>query len=67
MDVTPEEVDRVMAEAAVPRLIHGHTHRPARHDVAAGERVVLGDWESSGWYISASSDSFELIVFNINQ
>ncbi|QFU76175.1 UDP-2,3-diacylglucosamine diphosphatase [Halioglobus maricola] len=67
MDVTPSEVDRVMTDASVSRLIHGHTHRPARHDVARGERVVLGDWEATGWYISASSGSFELIKFNINQ
>lgn len=49
MDVTPEEVVRVMAEANVELLIHGHTHRPMRHTVElpgdmAGERLVLGDW-----------------------
>ncbi|MDP2418888.1 MAG: UDP-2,3-diacylglucosamine diphosphatase [Hydrogenophaga sp.] len=27
-------------------LIHGHTHRPARHDLGAGlQRVVLSDWD----------------------
>lgn len=25
-------------------LIHGHTHRPAIHDVQAKKRIVLGDW-----------------------
>lgn len=49
MDVTPDEVVRVMAEAGVERLIHGHTHRPGRHQVElpgdmSGERLVLGDW-----------------------
>ena len=67
MDVTPAEVDKVMSEAGVDRLIHGHTHRPARHKVAGGERVVLGDWESHGWYIEASASDFELIEFSINQ
>ncbi len=67
MDVTPSEVDRVMAEADVTRLIHGHTHRPGRHSVAHGERVVLGDWTATGWYISATSKSLELIEFDINQ
>lgn len=65
MDVTPSEVDRVMAEADVSRLIHGHTHRPARHKAAHGERIVLGDWDAQGWYIEATSSSFELIKFNI--
>ena len=67
MDVTPEEVAKVMSEAGVSRLIHGHTHRPARHELAQGERVVLGDWEDKGWFIEATSSSFELIEFNINQ
>ena len=67
MDVTPAEVDKAMSEAGVSRLIHGHTHRPARHSVSHGERVVLGDWEQKGWYIEATSSSFELIEFNINQ
>lgn len=67
MDVTPDEVDRVMSEAKVTRMIHGHTHRPARHPVACGERIVMGDWESKGWYVEASSDNLELVNFIINQ
>ena len=65
MDVTPSEVDRVMAEAGVTRLIHGHTHRPARHSVSAGERIVLGDWHDQGWVIEARPDSVELRSFAI--
>ena len=67
MDVTPSEVDRVMAEADVSLMIHGHTHRPARHQVTYGERVVLGDWETKGWYVEATSSSLELIDFVIDQ
>lgn len=53
MDVTPEAVVEAMQSAGVSRLVHGHTHRPARHAVALadgpGERWVLGDWrEASG-------------------
>lgn len=51
MDVTPEEVCAQMAAAGCLRLIHGHTHRPARHQVTvngkSGERWVLGDWVES--------------------
>ncbi|WP_097461116.1 UDP-2,3-diacylglucosamine diphosphatase [Mangrovitalea sediminis] len=55
MDVTPEEVIREMEEHNVARLIHGHTHRPAVHDIeVAGEaaaRYVLGDWDKALWYL----------------
>lgn len=49
MDVTPEEVPRVMQHYQVTHLIHGHTHRPQVHQVAlstadSGYRYVLGDW-----------------------
>jgi UDP-2,3-diacylglucosamine hydrolase len=57
MDVTPGEVVRVMDDAGVTHLIHGHTHRPAVHDVSlatgTGTRWVLGDWNILGWQIVA--------------
>ncbi|QJQ94369.1 MULTISPECIES: UDP-2,3-diacylglucosamine diphosphatase [Halomonadaceae] len=57
MDVTPEEVVRVMAEHGVTTLIHGHTHRPAVHELtvngAAAKRYVLGDWQARGWELRA--------------
>lgn len=67
MDVTPAEVARVMAENGVDLLIHGHTHRPARHDLVVdgkpAERIVLGDWRDGDcmWYARASDKSIELI------
>lgn len=49
MDVTPEAIDAALRAAGVTRMIHGHTHRPARHELAlggvAGWRWVLPDWE----------------------
>ena len=31
---------------SAPTLIHGHTHRPATHDLGAGlQRLVLSDWD----------------------
>ena len=64
MDVTPSEVVRVMEDAGVQHLIHGHTHRPAVHDVALkdgpGQRWVLGDWGELGWWIVANSDGLRL-------
>lgn len=67
MDVSPEAVQLELQTHGVKRLIHGHTHRPATHRAAAGERWVLGDWDASGWYIEARPDHIELYSFNIIQ
>ena len=65
MDVSQAEVVRVMQETGVTRLIHGHTHRPARHALnvkgKAAERIVLGDWHDQGWAIIANRDTTELV------
>ncbi|SHG25234.1 UDP-2,3-diacylglucosamine hydrolase [Microbulbifer donghaiensis] len=69
MDVTPEEVENAMRAEGVHTLIHGHTHRPARHaltvDGAPAERIVLGDWAAQGWCVKADKDSLELIHWPI--
>ncbi|QIB67295.1 UDP-2,3-diacylglucosamine diphosphatase [Kineobactrum salinum] len=65
MDVTPEEVERALLDREVRQLIHGHTHRPARHDHTAGTRWVLGDWDQKGWYLEATPDSMRLVDFDI--
>lgn len=62
MDVTPGDVLRVMQEAGVGTLLHGHTHRPAVHDLeVAGKparRLVLGDWhEDSGEAVIGFADT----------
>ena len=58
MDVTAEEVTRVMEEAGVRLLIHGHTHRPADHPLtlagAPARRLVLGDWHQGAYYAEAT-------------
>jgi len=55
MDVTPATVESVLRAHGYPRLIHGHTHRPARHEhVVDGrlcERFVLADWYEQGSYL----------------
>ena len=57
MDVAPATVTAVLRSHAYPRLIHGHTHRPARHEhVVDGrlcERWVLSDWYGQGSYCFA--------------
>jgi len=65
MDVNAEAVDTVMGKYRVGTLIHGHTHRPDRHQVSAGERIVLGDWHDYGWVLQLDRSGFELQSFAI--
>lgn len=55
MDVSERAVDEVLRMHDYPRLIHGHTHRPARHvhlvDGRTCERWVLNDWYERGGYL----------------
>jgi UDP-2,3-diacylglucosamine hydrolase len=48
MDVNADEVRKTISEHGVDILLHGHTHRPAIHDVEVDDRIarriVLGDW-----------------------
>jgi UDP-2,3-diacylglucosamine hydrolase len=67
MDVTPAEVDRQMRAHGAGQLIHGHTHRPARHDVDNQLRWVLGSWENEAWFLQASKNSINLYNIIINQ
>lgn len=54
MDVNPGTVIQTLRQSGCHRLIHGHTHRPARHtleiDGHPAERWVLPAWyEGAGW------------------
>jgi UDP-2,3-diacylglucosamine hydrolase len=59
MDVAPDEVEAQLRRHNYPRLIHGHTHRPARHvhmvDGHACERWVLADWYQNGSYLACDA------------
>lgn len=52
MDVNPDTVIQVMAEQHVSCLVHGHTHRPAFHNLTINSqparRLVLGAWYHQG-------------------
>lgn len=64
MDVNQDAVDGAMRGAAVHRLIHGHTHRPAIHafglDGLPAQRIVLGDWYEQGSVLVIDGDSVDL-------
>ena len=42
MDVNEQAVKQALQKADI--LIHGHTHRPAAHQIGDKKRLVLGDW-----------------------
>ncbi len=67
MDVNPQAVADAMTAATTDLLIHGHTHRPAVHQLENNKRrIVLGDWDNTGWYLEASEQGEQLIEFNFN-
>jgi UDP-2,3-diacylglucosamine hydrolase len=65
MDADAHEVVRALREHACRRLIHGHTHRPARHryEIAGDrcERWVLPDWYAGGGYLSCDAGGCRLV------
>jgi UDP-2,3-diacylglucosamine hydrolase len=67
MDVNPQAVVNMMEKHHVQWLIHGHTHRPAVHELIANDkpafRVVLGAWHTEGSMVKVTTDSVELIPF----
>jgi len=69
MDVTLAEVEMIMKAHQVQTLVHGHTHRPAVHDLSLdgtpSKRIVLGDWDTHGWYLESSENGLELHSFSI--
>jgi UDP-2,3-diacylglucosamine hydrolase len=45
-DLDADACRALLREAGAATLIHGHTHRPAEHDLGDGlRRVVLSDWD----------------------
>ena len=68
MDVSTQTVESVLREHNYPRLIHGHTHRPATHphviDGRTCERIVLADWYARGSYLECDSNGCRAVTIN---
>jgi len=64
MDVNPGEVVAAFERHGVSRMIHGHTHRPAIHNLEiqgrSAQRIVLGDWYTQGSVLRVQPGSYEL-------
>lgn len=63
-DVNADAVEGALRRHGVRSLIHGHTHRPAVHqlalDGAPARRIVLGDWYEHGSVLRADRDGLHL-------
>lgn len=62
MDVNSDAVNQVMQQHQTSLIIHGHTHRPAIHQLAANVyRVVLGDWQQQPSYLICDDHQLTLV------
>jgi UDP-2,3-diacylglucosamine hydrolase len=64
MDVNSDAVELLIAKYDADILLHGHTHRPAIHEVTVGDRralrIVLGDWYEQGSVLRWDEDGLAL-------
>lgn len=77
MDVNQDAVTALFDAAHASIMIHGHTHRPARHDYAHGEvhrvRYVLPDWDCDtdaprgGWLAMTSKNEIQRFGIDGNE
>jgi UDP-2,3-diacylglucosamine hydrolase len=65
MDVTQATVESAFADSGCRVMIHGHTHRPARHvHLVNGRecvRWVLADWYGPGSYLEATPEGIRSV------
>ena len=66
-DVAPATVAATFAQFGIDTMIHGHTHRPAIHDLVVNDRscqrIVLGDWYEQGSVLRVEPDRMALDSF----
>jgi UDP-2,3-diacylglucosamine hydrolase len=64
MDVNAAAVADAFRASDVRTIIHGHTHRPAVHELVVdgkpAHRIVLGDWHVQGSVLAWSPSGFDL-------
>jgi UDP-2,3-diacylglucosamine hydrolase len=64
MDVNAASVAAAFRATGVRRMIHGHTHRPAVHELTVdgtpAQRIVLGAWYEQGSYVRQESGGYRL-------
>jgi UDP-2,3-diacylglucosamine hydrolase len=67
MDVNDDAVAALLRENGYPRLIHGHTHRPNRHEHSVDghicERWVLSDWDQEAAALRCDAQECRVLEF----
>lgn len=70
MDVNPGAVAAAFREHGVRRMIHGHTHREAIHDLRIEQqhcqRIVLGDWHEKGSVLRMQGEELAMMCVTRN-
>ncbi|MEO8102116.1 MAG: UDP-2,3-diacylglucosamine diphosphatase [Betaproteobacteria bacterium] len=70
MDVNADAVTAAFERYRYPVMIHGHTHRPARHESKlnghACTRWVLADWHTDGSYLCSDGRDNGLTAHSIS-
>ena len=66
MDVNLESVRKISNKFNIEKMIHGHTHRPNVHKINNSKRIVLGDWNDYGWFLTVNDKDHELKKFSIS-
>ena len=66
MDVNQNAVTECYRRHEVRRIIHGHTHRRAIHDIEVDsrhcQRIVLGDWHDQGSAVRIDEDGLAMLT-----
>jgi len=66
MDVARAAVEEAFRACGCDRMIHGHTHRPGRHEYRVDgrtcERWVLPDWYVKGGYLEVSPEGVRALA-----
>ena len=67
-DVNQTEINKIFQKNNITKLIHGHTHKPAIHDILINEiphqRLVLGDWYEQGSILNWDESGPNLVTLN---
>jgi UDP-2,3-diacylglucosamine hydrolase len=71
MDVNQDSVKNWFEQTQCDWLIHGHTHREAKHSITLDNknkvtRIVLSDWGKQGHYLKLDDSGSESIYFDLN-
>lgn len=69
MDVNADAVQEILRQYAYPRLIHGHTHRQALHNLSVdghpSQRWVLPDWYEHGGYLRCDTQQCQFVSLSV--